>query len=376
MAKNINNEIPDVSHHRPVRDWNKVKESCSFLLSKATQGTTFIDNTLDTFIKNCEKNKIPYWLYTFMVKGDGKTQAKYMVDKCKGKVGKYFVGYIIDAEKNPSTGTKPTDSQVKTALDYLSSLDVKWGLYTGFADYSYYKNSITKAKNSKNGFWWEARYGNNNGAYNPKYPCNKGAALHQYTSLGTCDGISGKIDLNRVVNGVRGLDWFITPVSKPNEIPIVLPNINVSIITDSNLKSIYYKKYTGKSNQIDVVLRDIGVPNKYLGNATKRIPIASLNGIKEYNGTKEQNLKIISLAKNGKLKKIVSDASEYYKMYTGKSEKIDEVFKAIGVPSKYRNNKANRKPIATANAINNYNGTAAQNIKLVKLAKKGKLKKV
>ena len=63
-------------------------------------------------------------------------------------------------------------------------------------------------------------------------------------------------------------------------------------------------------------------------------------------------------------------------MYTGKSEKIDEVFKAIDVPLKYRNNKANRKPIATANGINNYNGTAAQNIKLVKLAKKGKLKKV
>ena len=110
-------KYPDISHHHPVKSWTSVKENAAFLISKATQGTGYTDPTLDSFIAGCEKNQIPYWLYTFMVKGDGKTQAKYMVDKCKGKVGKYFVGYIIDAEKNPSTGTKPTDSQVRAALD-------------------------------------------------------------------------------------------------------------------------------------------------------------------------------------------------------------------------------------------------------------------
>ena len=138
-------------------------------------------------------------------------QAKYLVDKCKTKVGKYFVGYIVDAEINPTKRTKPTDTQVRAALDYLSSLKIKWGLYTGYADYSYYKNSITKAKNSTNGFWWEARYGNNNGAYNSKYPCNKGVSLHQFTSLGACPGISGKIDLNRLT-GVKKESWFTEPL--------------------------------------------------------------------------------------------------------------------------------------------------------------------
>lgn len=306
MANNIKNKntIPDISHHRPIKDYNKVKASCSFLLSKATQGTTFIDSTLNTFIKNCEKNKIPYWLYSFMVKGDGKAQAKYMVDKCKGKVGEYFVGYVIDAEKNPSTKTKPTDSQVKTALDYLSSLEVKWGLYTGFADYSYYKNSITKAKNSKNGFWWEARYGNNNGAYNPKYPCNKGVALHQYTSLGTCDGISGKIDLNRVVNGVKGLDWFITPVTTSKDNDKSDKSSKDDAKTPVSQSTTYYKKYTGKSERIDDVLKVIGVPAKYRDNKAKRRPVAVKNGINGYKGTAEQNLKLIRLAKNGKLKKV------------------------------------------------------------------------
>ena len=210
-------KYPDISHHHPVKDWTSVKKNTAFLISKATQGTSYTDPTLDSFIAGCEKNKIPYWLYTFLIKGDGMAQARYMIEKCKGKVGKYFVGYIIDAEKNPSTGTKPTDSQVRAALDYLASLGIKWGLYTGFADYTYYKSSITKAKDSDGGFWWEARYGNNNEAYSSKYPCNKGASLHQFTSLGTCPGISGKIDLNRVTGQGKALEWFMTPAEKKEE---------------------------------------------------------------------------------------------------------------------------------------------------------------
>lgn len=213
MAK----KIPDISHHHPVRDWNRVKNNVEVLISKATQGTGYTDSTLDSFIRNCEENKVPYWLYTFLVRGDGAAQAKYMVDGCKGKLGKYFVGYIIDAEKNPGTGTKPTDSQVKAALDYLASLGIKWGLYTGYADYSYFKESITKAKNASNGFWWEARYGKNDGTYSPQYPCNKGASLHQFTSLGGCAGISGNIDLNRITGQGKTLEWFKTPAGKKTD---------------------------------------------------------------------------------------------------------------------------------------------------------------
>lgn len=215
---------PDISHHHPVKNWEKVRSNVEFLISKATQGTTFTDSTLDNFIKNCEAQKIPYWLFTFLEKGDGAKQAEYFVKKCKNKVGKHFVGYIIDAEKNPSTGTYPTDSQVKAALNYLSKQGVKYGLYTGFADYSRYKESITKAKNATNGFWWEARYGNNDGAYNSKYPCNKGVSLHQFTSLGTCDGISGKIDLNRITGQGKGLDWFKSPLE---EVKIIIGSARI-----------------------------------------------------------------------------------------------------------------------------------------------------
>lgn len=70
-----------------------------------------------------------------------------------------------------------------------------------------------------------------------------------------------------------------------------------------------------------------------------------------------------------------SGTVNYYKKYTGKSMQIDDVFKAIGVPEKYRNSYTRRKPVAVKNGISNYKGMKAQNLKLIKLAKTGKLKK-
>ena len=98
-------KYPDISHHHPVNDWTKAKESAAFLISKATQGTSYVDNTLESFIAGCEKNKIPYWLYTFITKGKELTSAKFLVSTCKGKVGPYFRGYSLDIEKDPSNHT-------------------------------------------------------------------------------------------------------------------------------------------------------------------------------------------------------------------------------------------------------------------------------
>ena len=66
----------------------------------------------------------------------------------------------------------------------------------------------------------------------------------------------------------------------------------------------YYPKYIGSSSNIDIVLKSIGVGSKYIGAWTCRKPIATNNGILNYTGTIEQNLKLISLAKSGKLKRV------------------------------------------------------------------------
>ena len=63
----------------------------------------------------------------------------------------------------------------------------------------------------------------------------------------------------------------------------------------------------------------------------------------------------------------------YFPKYTGKSLLIDTVLKAIGVPASLRGSYKNRTPIAKANGISDYKGTATQNLAIINLAKNGKL---
>lgn len=61
----------------------------------------------------------------------------------------------------------------------------------------------------------------------------------------------------------------------------------------------------------------------------------------------------------------------YYPKYTGKSNKIDEVFGAIGAPY---GSVSKRKQVAIRNGYKNYTGSYIQNMSLIKLAKCGLLK--
>ena len=66
----------------------------------------------------------------------------------------------------------------------------------------------------------------------------------------------------------------------------------------------FYPKYNGASKDIDVVLSSVGVNSKFYGNYKKRIPLAEVNGIKNYTGSMSDNIKLLSLAKTGNLKKV------------------------------------------------------------------------
>ena len=131
----------------------------------------------------------------------------------------------------------------------------------------------------------------------------------------------------------------------------------------------YYKAFS--STSIVDGLKSIGVDS----GMSNRKKIAAANGISGYSGTAAQNTKLLSLAKQGKLKKAgsptgsTSSGTSYYKAFSSTS--IVDGLKSIGVDSSF----TNRKKIAKANGISNYEGTVSQNNKLCSLAKQGKLKK-
>ena len=75
-----------------------------------------------------------------------------------------------------------------------------------------------------------------------------------------------------------------------------------------------------------------------------------------------------------------TDTTKYYPQYNGECPRVDEVLKAVGADKDYDMSQSKaylrRKPIADANSMKNYTGTAAQNNKIIKLAKDGKLRRV
>lgn len=264
---------PDISHWKPVANWSQVKQNCGFLISKATEGTSFIDSTLDSFVKGCEANGIPYWLYTFLKKGNEKAQAQYLVKVCAPKVGKFFRGYVLDVESGN------TAAGVKAALDYLKSLGGKCMLYTMYAQHSTYKGVIEGR--GANCAWWEARYGSNNGQYNPAFPCHPGVDLHQYTSKGICPGIGHTVDLNRLT-GTKAVGWFTgggsapakpTPAPAPAKPAPASPSGTYTVKKGDTLSAIA-KRY-GTTYQQLAKINGIPDPNKiYPGQVLKVTGVA------------------------------------------------------------------------------------------------------
>ena len=191
---------PDISHYHPVRNWEKVKNNCPFLIAKATQGTSYIDATLYTNIRECEKRGIPYWLYAFLNRGDEIEQTKFLVKVCGDRVEKHFAGYILDVESGN------TEDGVENALNYLRRQRHKMMLYTMYSEYRMYERIIRHRP--KSCAWWEARYGLNNGRYDSRYSTHKGVDLQQFTSKGICPGIPGNVDLNRITGQGKKEKWF------------------------------------------------------------------------------------------------------------------------------------------------------------------------
>ena len=216
--------IFDLSHHHPVKDWSKVKTMSPFIITKATQGTTFVDNYMDTVIKKCEALKIPYWLYAFMNAGNELAQAKFLVKTCKPKVGKYFVGYVLDFERDSNV-----DNSIK-ALQYIQKYSAKTMVYTAHHKYDRFKKLINSR--GENCAWWEPRYTVGGGnSYSSKYPPHNGVELHQFTESYVASYLSGKNDANRLT-GKRDLDWFLTPVVKKTVVNTVKTAVAVATTTD------------------------------------------------------------------------------------------------------------------------------------------------
>lgn len=267
--------IIDISHHHRVKNWDKLQENVSLLITKITEGSTFVDPYVGTIVNECEKRKIPYFLYHYLRKGNVSEQIGFYLKKVQDIKGKYFCGYCLDVEEGN------TLAEVQKAVKELNSkVTDKCLLYYMYADYHIYGNVTIPDK--KKWSIWEARYGRNTTKYSSKYPCHSIADLHQFCSVYTASWVHGGIDVNRLT-GRKNLNWF-TGVKSSDKLS------NVSHET-------YFKKCSEKETSIAEALKK----NGYAYNYKYRNRIAEVNGIKNYAGTSKQNITLLSLMKKGKL---------------------------------------------------------------------------
>lgn len=101
---------------------------------------------------------------------------------------------------------------------------------------------------------------------------------------------------NKAISGYNRTNW-----TKHGKLPYFAYVVEKPAVKQET--TAYYPAYTGTSTSIDTIFKAIGVPAAYRGNYSKRKPVAAANGISNYAGTSDQNIKLKTLAKQGKLKK-------------------------------------------------------------------------
>lgn len=139
--------------------------------------------------------------------------------------------------------------------------------------------------------------------YNPKYNFTQ----YQFDALVSFAFNCGSNNLKKLLkDGNRTIEEISNSFLKYNKaggkVVLGLTNRRKSekALFDSAPNREYYTRYTGASNSISDILKSIGVNNSF----AYRKKIASANGIDNYKGTYSQNMKLVSLIKNGKLVKI------------------------------------------------------------------------
>lgn len=125
---------------------------------------------------------------------------------------------------------------------------------------------------------------------------------------------------------------------------------NINLL--SKIKNDKSKGSNYNGNSIVDYLKSVG-ENPGFNNRKK---LADKYGIRNYAGTSSQNLELLELMRKNKVKKPKQVNSNY------KGNSIVNYLRSIGKNPSYQN----RKQLAKDNGINNYTGTASQNLRLLK----------
>ena len=269
----------DVSDNQGYIDWPRVKAAgVQFAILRSVRRSGNPDKQLASNIKGCIESGIPFDFYKYsyaLTPAEARAEVKRVVEVLKGygvapNKNTVIWADIEDSSQMALTTDELTDI-VRAFKEEVLAAGFEFGLYMGMYRYNARELHTTEF----NDHIWIARYYN---GYNVMpfsehpsenyIPTVKAGTLWgwQYTSSGKVDGIMGNVDLDECYYNIK----------------------------DTEVEPEYYQ--TPEFTLIDS-LNKIGADSSYKNRAY----IAVKNGIYQYSGTKEQNLKMLSLLNEGKL---------------------------------------------------------------------------
>ena len=311
----------DVSKHQGTIDWKKVKnDGVEFVIIRIGYGGSapVKDAKFEENYKNARANGLDVGVYIYSYADtltDAKTEANAVINWLGGRDLELPVYFDIEDKKQSILGNTLRTNITKTFCEMIEGAGYWAGIY---ANKSWLTSKLNM--NELNAYTvWVAQWANTN-TYKGPY------AMWQYTSDGSVNGISGRVDMNyqvKELGGKLGTSGGSTSSKKSNEVianeviagkwgngtdrknRLTSAGYNydtVQAIVNQKMGATgtsYYKKYTGSSVSLVDALKSIGVDS----SMTNRKKIAKANGISNYTGTSSQNTKLLNLLKQGKLKK-------------------------------------------------------------------------
>lgn len=181
----------DVSKYQGEIDWQKVKaDGVQFAVIRAGYGRELSQKD-PYFEKNYAAAKAvglqvgAYWYSYADSIEDAKTEAKTFLEAVKGKTFDLPVYYDVEENAQAQKGKDFVTSVILAFADVVKQAGYTVGVY---ANTNWLTNYIDRDKLGSMSVW-KADYREK---YDTSIPCD----IHQYTSGGTVNGISGRVDMN------------------------------------------------------------------------------------------------------------------------------------------------------------------------------------
>lgn len=202
--------IADLSKYQGDIDWGQAFSSLDFAILRSSVGVKK-DERYAEYVSGCMRYKVPYHAYHYIKAADeagARNEAKVMADATAGSKPLF---YVIDAEYDgiKADRARAICEAFEDGLRHYIGSDIRVAVYIGHHLYKSWALDY-----GRYAYVWIPRYGSNDGKPQtpPDYPCD----LWQYTSKGRLPGVSGNVDLNKLM-GTKPLSFFTTGAEDSGE---------------------------------------------------------------------------------------------------------------------------------------------------------------